>query len=71
MCFGVKNEGILYVGEGVTYFERLFGSPSESGNPPGYGLSMSHSTERGHRADREKCDIFRKVSKFQKSENLC
>lgn len=68
MCFWVKNGGILYVGEGVTYLERLFGSPSESGNPPGYGLSVSHSTERGHR---EKHDTFRKVSKFQKSKNLC
>lgn len=53
MCFGVKNGRILYVGEGVTYFKRMFDSPSESGNPPGYGLSVSHSTERGHRAGKE------------------
>lgn len=68
MCFGVKNGGILYVGEGVTYFERLFGSPSGTGNPPGYGPSVSHSTEMGHR---EICDTFREVSKFQKSEKRC
>ena len=53
MCFRVKNGRILYVGEGVTSTGFASATPSESGNPPGYGLSVSHSTEMGHRAWKE------------------
>ena len=49
------------MGEGVTYFKRMFDSPSESGNPPGYGLSVSHSTEMGHRVDQERS--YKRVTK--------
>lgn len=57
----MKNGRILYVGEGVTSTGFASATPSESGNPPGYGLSVSHSTERGHRADRERS--YKKVTK--------
>lgn len=53
MCFWVKNGRILYVGEGVTSTGFASATPSESGNPPGYGLSVFCSSEREHRADRE------------------
>lgn len=70
MYFWVKNEGILYVGEGVTYFKRMFDSPSESGNPPCYGLSVSHSTETGHRAGKV-CEQICEQTMNEKTKNNC
>lgn len=70
MCFGEKNGRILYVGEGVTSPGFASATPPKSGNPPGYGLSVSHSTERGHRAGKE-CEQISEQTMNKKDEKMC
>jgi hypothetical protein len=64
MCFWVKNGRILYVGEGVTSTGFASATPSESGNPPGYGLQCPIAQKGdigGNATHSRKCKNFEKV----------